>query len=80
MEIHHQQLQAKLATLMGFATRSKMPDKLVFNIRKFIENNNFDQDLNHEEHNKLISQLPASLRGEVIRIIYAKVLTQVKFF
>jgi hypothetical protein len=49
IEIKNQELQAKINTLVGFAKRNKLPEILVFKIKRFLENNNSYNKITIEE-------------------------------
>lgn len=73
------ELAAKLNTLTNFARNSKLPDFITSKIKKFLENNNVE-NISMQESKAMLDQLPSSIRGEVVRQTYLKIIENIKFF
>mmetsp|Transcript_19541 Transcript_19541/g.18658 ORF Transcript_19541/g.18658 Transcript_19541/m.18658 type:complete len:103 (+) Transcript_19541:1-309(+) len=80
IETKNQELQAKINALNGFSIRNKLPELLVFKIRRFLENNSNHGQVTIHEQKLLIDELPSSLRAEVVQQTYSKVLSTIRFF
>ena len=56
-----------------------MPENLVFKIKQHLESNSkFSSTLDHQE--KLLNELPASLRSEVITHTHGEIIQKINFF
>ena len=73
------ELSAKLNTLSGFAKRTKLPEHINNRIKKFLENNNVDT-ISLLESKALLSELPSSIRAEVVKQTYQDIIAKIKFF
>jgi hypothetical protein len=64
--------------LAGFAKRTKLPDNVALKIKKFLENNNFN-NTSLSESKSLLNELPSTLRAEVVKQTYADIILKIKF-
>ncbi|CDW89105.1 cation channel family protein [Stylonychia lemnae] len=79
IDVKASELSAKLNTLTGFAKRTKLPDYIVLKIKRFLENNSVS-NTSLTESRQMLSELPSSLRAEVVKQTYAEIIEKVKFF
>jgi hypothetical protein len=73
-----------LQTIEDFARKSKLPKDLEIRMKRFLQNNQNDQELGSEEFaEKVISglkKLPASLRSEIVDHTHADIIQTITFF
>eukprot|EP00347_Sterkiella_histriomuscorum_P001048 403373535 len=72
-------LSQKLSILSEFAKRTDLPTDVMFRIRRHLENNNKHQN-NLEEQEKLLNDLPAALRSEVVKHTHGEIIQKINFF
>lgn len=73
IDVRSEILGQKLNTLSEFSKRTNMPENLVFKIKQHLESNSkFSSTLDHQE--KLLNELPASLRSEVITHTHGEII------
>lgn len=79
MDIRSELLGQKLNTLQEFTKRTTMPQSLYIKIRKHLESNSkFTSTVDHQE--KLLHELPSSLRSEVIKHTHGEIIQKINFF
>lgn len=72
-------LQQKLNILTEFAKRTKLPDDVQNRIKRFLENNH-NEHLSLFDQKQLLSEIPASLRAEVVSHTHGEIIKNIKFF
>mmetsp|Transcript_24313 Transcript_24313/g.23924 ORF Transcript_24313/g.23924 Transcript_24313/m.23924 type:complete len:481 (+) Transcript_24313:722-2164(+) len=72
-------LSQKITILNKFAISSNLPPNLIYRIKRHLEYNNKHQN-NLEEQEKLLNDLPASLRSEVVSHTHGEIIKKVFFF
>ncbi|CDW89227.1 cation channel family protein [Stylonychia lemnae] len=72
-------LSQKLSILSEFSKRTNLPTDVMFRIRRHLENNNKHQN-NLEEQEKLLNDLPAALRSEVVKHTHGEIIQKINFF
>jgi predicted transcriptional regulator len=72
-------LGQKLNILNEFAKRTKLPLSVLYKIRRHLENNHKHQN-NLEDQEKLLNDLPASLRSEVVSHTHGSIINKINFF
>lgn len=72
-------LKQKLNTLSDFAKKVNMAQPLEFRIRKFLEDNNNDL-VSLEDQDRLLLELPPSLKSEVVGHTHGHIVTCIRFF
>ena len=72
-------LKQKLVTLSNYAKKINMPQPLDLRIRKFLEDNNNDQ-VSLEDQERLLHELPPSLKSEVVSHTHGNIITCIRFF
>ena len=72
-------LKQKLLTLGDYARKIAMSKELEIEIRNFIENNNKDFH-SIEDQERLLQELPPSLKSEVVSHTHGNIITCVRFF
>lgn len=72
-------LQQKLAILAEFSKRNKIPEEVQNKVKIFLENNHGDHlSLNNQKN--LLSEVPASMRAEVVSHTHAEIIKRIRFF
>lgn len=79
LDVKASEFAAKMNTLTGFAKRNKLPEFTVLKIKRFLENNNMN-NVSLQESRQLLSELPSTLRAEVVKQTYADIIVKIKFF
>lgn len=72
-------LKHKLYILADFSARIALPLNTDIKIKRFLENNNKDVT-SIEEQNKLLAELPPSLRSEVVSHTHYNIIKGINFF
>lgn len=72
-------LSSKLSILNEFARRTDLPADIMFRIKRHLEINNKDTN-NLEEQEKLLNDLPAALRSEVVKHTHGEIIRKINFF
>jgi hypothetical protein len=72
-------LKQKLSTLVDYSRKIAMPKELESRIRHFIENSNKDAH-SIEDQERLLQELPPSLKSEVVSHTHGNIITCIRFF
>ncbi len=72
-------LQQKLAVLAEFSKRTKLPEDTQNRVKIFLENNHGDH-LSLYDQKKLLAEVPASMRAQVVSHTHAEIIRRIKFF
>lgn len=72
-------LKSKLNTLQEFSKKVQLPLQVEATIKRFIENNNKDVTT-MDDQDKMLNELPPSLRFEVVSHTYGSITKVIKFF
>lgn len=79
MDSKSEQLQEKLAVLKEFKKRTQMPNRLFLKIKRHIENNSKTES-HSQQMDKLLNDLPLSLRSQVIACTHGEIIERIHFF
>ena len=74
------QLQLKQETFNEFAKRTALPTHLLLSIRRFIDNNSSNVEIIPQDVQKILEELPLSMKGQIARQAYAELIENVKIF
>eukprot|EP00347_Sterkiella_histriomuscorum_P009438 403341214 len=79
MDTKNSILKQKLTTLGDFSKRIELPQHLEHRIKRFLENNNRDVT-SLDDQERLLAELPPSLKSEVVSHTHGNIIQGIKFF
>ncbi|CDW71963.1 cation channel family protein [Stylonychia lemnae] len=79
MDTKNSILKQKLTTLSDFSKRILLPPTLEQRIKRFLENNNKDIT-SIDDQERLLNELPPSLKSEVVSHTHGNIISGIKFF